>query len=148
MLETYSRHVARHVRHPTDPEKKVTGIKVYRVIHSLLFPKQIVEGVQPDAEWLYGPYYQGEFDAEGNLKDPKDPYLYWLIPIAKEPVHVSRIGGVFLPRLGHEAGEDEPVVNFLERHARLKTLSNEARSLGAEKDDQIPDKSASMKDSR
>ena len=27
------------------------------------------------------PYYQGEFDPAGNLKDPQAPLLYWLVPI-------------------------------------------------------------------
>jgi hypothetical protein len=111
MLETYSQHVARHVVHPTDPQQKVTGIRVYRVVHALLTPKEILDGVKPDAEWLYGPYYQGEYDADGRLKDPHDPFLYWLIPIFKTP-------DASPSKLHPDREKDGGVINCLDRHIK------------------------------
>jgi hypothetical protein len=119
MVKTFSRHVARHVKHPTDPEKKVTGIKVYRVVHNILSPKQVAEGVSPEAEWLYYPYYQGEYDADGNLKDPKDPLLFWLIPIVKDPIADRR--KPLFARIGAREGDEDTVANFLEKHVKLET---------------------------
>ena len=135
MLQTYARYVARHIKHPTDPEKKVTSVKIYRIVHKILLPKQINEGVKPDEEWLYLPYYQGEFDPDGNLMNPQDPYLYWLIPILRNPIRVTRVPNEFVKLLrGGEEGKDEFVSNFLERHVRLQTTSIARHNLGLEKD--------------
>jgi hypothetical protein len=102
MLATYSRYVATdpEYRHPTDPEQAVVGVKVYRVIHNLVGPQQMAEGLSPTAETTYVPYYMGEFhwaettdpesgetDRKWTLKDPNDPLLYWVIPILAEPKH-------------------------------------------------------------
>ena len=84
MLQIYARHVARAMLPPSDPARKVTGVKIYRVVHRILDPLEMAQGANPADEPLYFPYYQGEFDARGQLKDPKDPYLYWLIPILKD----------------------------------------------------------------
>jgi hypothetical protein len=118
LLETYARHVARTVQHPQDPQMKVKGIKIYRLIHRIIDPREMNEGVDPTAPWLYYPYYQGEYDKEGNLLDPTDPYLYWLIPIIKGKV--SR--GPFRPgaRLETE-GDDSGVADYLEFHVKLPT---------------------------
>jgi hypothetical protein len=29
----------------------------------------------------YQPYFQGDYDRDGNLVNPDDPFLFWLIPI-------------------------------------------------------------------
>jgi hypothetical protein len=50
-----------------------------------LSPYELAEGVSPLAKWKHMPYFLGEFDREGRLKDPKDPFLYWYLPIAKVP---------------------------------------------------------------
>jgi hypothetical protein len=38
-------------------------------------------GKDPYLPTRYLPYFQGEFDPEGNLLDPKDPFLYWYVPM-------------------------------------------------------------------
>ncbi|HEV3256311.1 MAG TPA: hypothetical protein VG013_05470 [Gemmataceae bacterium] len=104
-LESYVRYVARHFPHDERPELKVTGIKVYLVIHNMLEPYQVATRTpqngagetDPTERFLYWPFYQGEFDTDGRLKPSsrkvsfdaqgheqevsRDPLLYWLIPI-------------------------------------------------------------------
>ncbi len=84
MLGGYARHLARSNAHE-DPAVAITGIKIYRVIHVMLGPGQFATGEDPADPALYLPYYQGEFDTAGNLKDPADPFLFWFIPILKVP---------------------------------------------------------------
>ena len=120
LLESYARYAARNVPHPTGANKKVTGIKVYLAVHRLLVPQEVVEGLDPEQGWLFMPYFMGDFDAGGKLKDPNDPYLYWLIPILKEPV--PRKAGFFQAGIGRRAGLDEEMASdFLEIHRKLKT---------------------------
>jgi hypothetical protein len=61
----------------------VIGVKIYRVVHNLPTAKEIAEGLNPAEKHFYYPYFQGEFTPDGELKNPQDPYLYWLIPIIK-----------------------------------------------------------------
>ncbi|MCS6850406.1 MAG: hypothetical protein NZ700_04470 [Gemmataceae bacterium] len=81
-IASYARHIARHSPHPHDPELPVVGVKMYRVVHNMMRPAEFLRpDVDPLAKFLFVPYYLGEFDADGNLKDPNDPLLYWMIPI-------------------------------------------------------------------
>jgi hypothetical protein len=84
MMESYARYLARSTAHPTDPRRKVTGIKIYRVVHSILYARELASGLDPEDPSVYHTFYQGEFTPEGQLKTPDDPYLYWLIPIYRE----------------------------------------------------------------
>jgi hypothetical protein len=120
MLETYARHVARTVKHPTDTTIAVVGVRIYRVVHQILTPKEMASGEDPTDLIHYYPYYQGEFTLDGRLKDPADPYLYWLIPIVKVPVPVGG-GGGFRVRIGRQAPQEEKVMNYLEEHIKLES---------------------------
>jgi hypothetical protein len=80
LMGTYARHLALAYRH-ADPAVEVSGIKIYRVVHAILPPRDFAQGGDPADPTLYLPYYHGEFDREGALKDPDDPFLYWLVPI-------------------------------------------------------------------
>ena len=122
MLESYARYVARNVPHPSDATKKVISVKIYLVIHNILSPKEILDGIGPETKSLYMPYFMGEFDADGKLKDPNDPYLYWLIPILPKQVAMRaerRVG--FAPGVGRQNinGQVE-VVDYFEVHKNLK----------------------------
>lgn len=98
MLRSYARYFA--LAHPhDDPAVPVTGVKIYRVVHAMIQPGAFVTGVEPTDPVLYLPYYQGEYDRAGNLKDPADPFLYWLVPILRP------------------AGPGSEVRDFLELHA-------------------------------
>jgi hypothetical protein len=103
-LRSYARHVATHYKHQSKPDREVIGVKVYRVIHSIISPAELQKGKEPDDPTLYLPYYMGEFDKDGKPKpahyamqlvDPvtrsevvvdRDPFLYTLIPITRPPV--------------------------------------------------------------
>jgi hypothetical protein len=91
LLESYARHVARSYPSEKNPSAQVASVKIYRVVHNILEPYQMGAGFPPDHPLTYLPFFMGDFDRDGNLKDPADPFLYWYIPIkpvllpAKEP---------------------------------------------------------------
>jgi hypothetical protein len=99
LLPAYVQHIAVEF---ANPDMDVRAIKVYRVEHQLLSAEDLVkglkyvrgdptthrpsyEGYSPYDPATYLPYYQGEYDANGNLLDPRDPLLFWLIPIVRKP---------------------------------------------------------------
>jgi hypothetical protein len=114
-IRSYVRHVARTQKHPTDPDRRIRRIKVYRLIHQIIIAPHVEAGLSPLDPCLYTPFYQGEFDADGNLQGPRaglppafhqpikfkflnnagvvedaeepaqDPFLYWMLPITREP---------------------------------------------------------------
>jgi hypothetical protein len=119
MLQTYARHVARTVLHPSDRSRRVTGVKIYRVVHRILNPLEVGRGADPAEDSLYLAYYQGEFDADGRLKDPSDPYLYWLIPILRdEHQAITRRPG---RSARSEMQSEARVLDFVQVHAELET---------------------------
>jgi hypothetical protein len=135
MIKTYARYVAGHTPHPTHPELKVTSVKVYRVVHTILDAKMMAEKRDPADKTLYLPYFQGEYDPDGNLRNPDDPMLYWLVPIlTREQAKLAlaelpggQQGRPFEVRFDQknlEADPDDPnIINQLERHARMETKS-------------------------
>jgi hypothetical protein len=78
LLEGYAEFIARSYARG---DSEIQGIKVYRVVHAILHPGLFARGVEPNDPTLFMPYFQGEFDNKGALKNAEDPYLYWLIPI-------------------------------------------------------------------
>jgi len=87
ILPSYVRHIAQQYRRD---DRKIAGIKVYRVQHQIVSPERFVDkfadnkwrtGEDPYSPTLYFPYYMGEFDVDGKLLAPNDPMLYWLVPI-------------------------------------------------------------------
>ena len=87
MLKEYAKHVARSYPSKDDPSLEIAGIKIYRVIHVMLDPNQMLDpDANPAGEWTFRPYYLGEFTKDGVLKNPQDPLLYWLIPIFRTPI--------------------------------------------------------------
>ncbi|MFO0842910.1 MAG: hypothetical protein U0797_11020 [Gemmataceae bacterium] len=67
------------------PGVKVRSVKVYRVVHFVLSPKELADGVSPLDKTKHWPYFMGEFDADGNLVNDRDPFLYWYLPITVVP---------------------------------------------------------------
>jgi hypothetical protein len=108
MLSCYARHVAQNFPSEDNPEATVEGVKIYRVIHSILLPAQMEAGFQPDDPTTYNMYFEGEFDRDGKLKNPQDPFLYWLIPILREP----KPGFAPNPFRDHEEGKKPNLDNF------------------------------------
>jgi hypothetical protein len=125
----YVRHVARMYRHEQHPELPVTGVKVYRVIHEIFNPKDVLEGREPSDPASFVPIYMGEFDAEGRMKESsrkvellpdgltkevnRDPLLYWVIPIIKEPRRPHQPSEATRPH----AEEEPELKDYLTIHA-------------------------------
>jgi hypothetical protein len=118
-ISSYVRHVARTVRSDEDPDARIKGIKVYRIVHQLISAPQFEMGMRPIDPVLYYPYFQGEFDTDGKLKPfggrpdeglsfiqwmgqdrdgkmamqaerAQDPFLYWLLPIYRMPINPDK----------------------------------------------------------
>ena len=90
VLPSYARHIAHaHER----PDREITSIRIYRTLHNICPIEQFIgydSGLDrprppksPYDPGLYMPYFQGEFDTNGALKDPQAPLLYWLVPIVE-----------------------------------------------------------------
>jgi hypothetical protein len=85
MVEAYARHAGHNYPSEKDPASAVTRVMIFRVIHSMLTPEQMKEGMHPTDPTTYLAYYQGTFDKDGAQKNLPDPFLYWLIPIIWVP---------------------------------------------------------------
>ncbi len=84
ILPSYIRHIAaKNVR----ADRGIKSIRVYRVQHWIASWEMLASGkVNSLKEPItYYPYYLGEFDAQGELKNKKDGMLYWLVPIVRNP---------------------------------------------------------------
>jgi hypothetical protein len=116
---------------PADSGAKPRSVKLYRVIHQTLTPKELADGVNPLAKTKHWAYFLGEFNAAGELVtfDPDgkqvqeyDPFLYWYIPIInvskKFPEHLPRgIRGAPMANHAEPATKDSFVLDGLEMHA-------------------------------
>jgi hypothetical protein len=139
LLESYARYVARTTPHPTDPTQPVTGVKIYRVVHNILGGDEFSRGIHPLDPTTYMAYYQGDFEPDGRLKESsmkvawtqdgytvvdQDPYLYWLIPILREPPtgqknqETQPVREATADQHAKPAKlEDVPVTNYVKIHA-------------------------------
>jgi hypothetical protein len=135
LAASYIRHVAGTYKSTKNPESPVTRIKMYRVIHYWMDARILAAGYDPADPTYYAPFYQGEYDPQGNLlsqlpifeadgalrnRNTADPYLYWLIPIIY--THGGKPDGApFLPQANvppPPAGQ-VGVVDYTEIHANL-----------------------------
>jgi hypothetical protein len=99
LLPAYVRHIAAEF---AKQDMDIRAIKVYRVEHSLLSAETLATGradgvptcenYSPYDPTTYLPYYQGEYDASGNLLNSRDPLLFWLIPIVRKPGIETKTG--------------------------------------------------------
>jgi len=121
LLSDYAQHIA--AKHPSekDPNAEVVSVKVYRVVHRMLEPREMADAeYAPNDPTTYWPYFQGEFTKDGVLKDANDPFLYWLIPIFKQPrSQVAEFKDLNLPPVA--SAEGYFIRDCLETHARMKT---------------------------
>ncbi|HSQ56989.1 MAG TPA: hypothetical protein VLM40_14710 [Gemmata sp.] len=86
VLPSYASHVILE-RTPDAAAAGKTTVKVYRLDHQTT-PVEQFRAKLPNGEYpppyfpgTYRPYFLGEFNARGELIDPQEPFLYWLIPI-------------------------------------------------------------------
>ena len=89
---------ASHVILENTPNKEVaakTTVKIYRLQHNTMQIDDFINwkhlpdtNINPYYPTTYRPFFMGEFDALGNMIDPQEPMLYWVVPIT------AREGGV------------------------------------------------------
>jgi hypothetical protein len=83
MLESYVRHVS-HRHRPEHPDWKLLHVKVYRVVHITPPDTLYLHGADPTDPEFYRPYYLGQYTSAGELMEPEDPFLYWLMPVYRD----------------------------------------------------------------
>jgi hypothetical protein len=94
LLASIARHVAFAKKEsPSFPGYTLKWVKIYRVRHEIpvlaTFGRADPPMAANDPE-LYRPYYMGQFDDKGVLVDGEtDPFLYWLLPILRDPYAIS-----------------------------------------------------------
>jgi hypothetical protein len=82
-IASYARHLL-HQPHPEHSDARPKSVKIYRVLHQILPAAALAMGADP-RDWIYYyPYYLGQYDTKGTLRDPDDPFLYWLLPMMRE----------------------------------------------------------------
>lgn len=86
LLPSYARHVI--LDHTPDPATAAkTTVKVYRMEHRTLDPAEFSrrlptgEYPSPYLPGTYRPFFMGEFNARGELVNPQEEMLYWMVPI-------------------------------------------------------------------
>jgi hypothetical protein len=83
LVASYARHVAWTTPHPDDPSLPVESVKVYLARHEMVTPdKWSQDGNAIKDERLFVVWFMGEFNRDGKLLEPKEPFLYWRLPIA------------------------------------------------------------------
>lgn len=104
LLESFARHGA-SLPHPDEAKEpgryQISRVKIYRVTHAIPDARLLAAGgdVLRDPT-QFRPFYMGEFTRDGNLSDPDNPFLYWLLPI----IRVAR-------------GQEVEVRNYAAHHA-------------------------------
>lgn len=79
LLPSFTKHLAVEF---TSPGFKVVNVKLYRAEHRIVTTQYFVtQKLSPFHPTLYRVYFLGDYTSEGQLVDPQDPMLYWLIPI-------------------------------------------------------------------
>lgn len=102
LLPSYAQHVI--LTNTPDPETAAkTTVKIYRVEHRLLGAPEFIKGMNPYHPTTYKPYFVGEFDVYGNLLNPQEPMLYWLVPVIPRPTPDEK-GRTYLDFLSEHAG--------------------------------------------
>ena len=102
-IPSYASHVILDTL--TTEEAAKTTAKVYRLEHMTTPVEQFrLKVADPYHPGTYRPYFLGEFNARGDLLDPQEPFLYWLIPV------FPRTPGVGDPN-------QKPYFDYLSAHA-------------------------------
>jgi hypothetical protein len=117
LLASYARHIAHTAADPANPSNAVQAVRIYRVIHTLISPRELSEGKDPLDDTTFAPFYMGKYDPDGRLLDPKDPFLFWHIPIIKVAKRYPEPGTVLMAHTPPPPGEPTKIINFVEIHA-------------------------------
>jgi uncharacterized membrane protein HdeD (DUF308 family) len=115
LIASFARHIGRTSPHPEDRRIAVKAVRVYRVTHMLISPQEFAGGKDPVKDkTTFVPFYMGKYDLDGKLLDPKDPFLFWQVPIIQLPKNYPDAG----TRMSHmpQPGPQK-LVDFVEIHA-------------------------------
>lgn len=118
VIQNYARYVANHDLFGDAPSK-VVRVRVYRLVHDILQAREIASREHPLDWYRFRPYYLGEFDAEGTLRTPNDPMLYWLVPIIKKDANPLwyPLDSSSLEKITRTDGSEYEIFDFLKVHA-------------------------------
>lgn len=131
LIASYARHIAHTTPDPRDPSNAVVAVRIYRVVHRMISPGDLLDGKHPLDDWNFSPYYMGKYDPEGKLLDPEDPFLFWHVPIVRVPKRYPEPGTYLTPPEGgsylsthwQPTVEDSgKVIDFVEIHATQSDL--------------------------
>jgi hypothetical protein len=112
LLPSYARHL---LIANSRPGRKAVRVKIYRLEHRVIPVSTFASGMSPFHPLTYKPYFLGEYylnpeTDSGELVNPQDPMLYWLVPIVpKRPEAMKPPDQVRF--------EDETVDDYLSKHA-------------------------------
>jgi hypothetical protein len=99
LIASYARHIARTSPSDKNPRARVESVRVYRLTHDLISPRELAEGKEPLDPVYFKGFYMGQYNPDGKLLDPKDPFLYWYLPIMRVP---EQWPGEGVPLLAHQ----------------------------------------------
>jgi hypothetical protein len=123
VIPSYAQHVIMNNTPDDDEVRRKTTVKIYRIEHRTLDVTAFIgvsnrerQPIDPYHPATYRPYFLGEFDVYGNLVDPQEPMLYWLVPV------IPRSGG---PAPGDPEKKDYH--DFFSEHAGHKFNWRELR---------------------
>ena len=98
VLPSYASHVILENTPDTATAGKTT-VKVYRMQHNTMsvddftnWRKRPNANTSPYHPTTYRPFFLGEYDVHGNLMNPQERMLYWLVPIISRPMGVPPPG--------------------------------------------------------
>ena len=115
--------VARHIWHYPPAQSQTPGVtivavKVYRVKIYVLTPYELAKGQDPFDPLKTMPYFLGEFDEEGTLLHPEDPFLYWYLPIVRvSPSYPEQRVGLPVVSVRVDPPKYAVLLDCLEMHA-------------------------------
>jgi hypothetical protein len=67
------------------PDLKFIKLRFYRVVHVIPPAYLYMQGWDANDPNFFHPYYMGEYAADGTLLSPNDPFLYWMLPVLRDP---------------------------------------------------------------
>jgi hypothetical protein len=102
ILPSYTRHVAYAY---STPDRVAVKVRAYRLEHRIIQQQHLKAGFSPFDPVSYRVYFLGDYTPAGELIDPQDPMLFWLIPI--------------VPKYNAPAGEKN-YEDYLEKHANVE----------------------------
>jgi hypothetical protein len=92
VIPSYASHVILENTADADEAARTT-VKMYRLEHGTMsvedfinarkYPNAITSPYHPST---YRPYFLGEFNARGDMIDPQEPLLYWLVPVVPRAI--------------------------------------------------------------